>query len=175
MSVEFCLGSSRQLSAKKILVTMSSRDDKNQKDKRRHRSKSPDRGFDKWNERKRSRSNDRGNSKRGDRRRSRSRDRGLEKRSDRQVHIPFTVTKIRMHHYCLIATCVRCFAIFIFRYISIDCRIKKRTGDLDLAVDHGIERARVRAKEKKKRIEMELIEKKIGRELIVLWPLLSGI
>ena len=71
---------------------MSSRDDKNQKDKRRHRSRSPDRGFDKRGERKRSRSNDRGSSKRGDRRRSRSRERGVEKKSDRQVRIPFTLT-----------------------------------------------------------------------------------
>ena len=31
------------------------------------------------------------------------------------------------------------------------------------------------AKKKKKRIETELIKKKIGRELIALWPILSGI
>ena len=66
-------------------------------------------------------------------------------------------------------------AILIFSKLSVCCRIKSHIDDLDLVVDHGIERARVMAKKKKKRIETELIKKKIGRELITLWPILSGI
>jgi hypothetical protein len=74
---------------------MSSRDGTSQKAKKRHRSRTPDRGTEKRGDRHRSRSKERGDKKKSDRHRSRSNERGGDKKSDRQV-----ITIIKVDDYC---------------------------------------------------------------------------